>query len=225
MGPGSDSAAARDERLRAAHSGYHNGYDRETEPDQHHAYMVGFTDAWRQGNRLMRGDEMTSSEPPLQVGDYARIIAVPEAWEGSGEPPEDRLALLGHVGLVIEVPDGTDADDCALLRFPWAGSEGVTGQRNVELSALARVSSPPLAFPMSTVINSGPGPDEDIIIGDLRLRFVLAETLEALRTACQRVMDVLGPDSDAVTDGDVAAALDAVRAVGITRTRQAEAGR
>lgn len=111
--------------------------------------------------------------PQLEVGDYARIIDLPEAWEGSGEDEEDRMALLGHVGLVIEIDD--DPNDytschCALLRFPWLNEEGITGQRNVELSVLEFVSRPIGSLPTHLIENSGPGPDEIIQIGNTKYR-------------------------------------------------------
>lgn len=102
----------------------------------------------------------------IQTGDYVRITRQPDPWEGSGEEPEDALSLIGHIGLVIE----TD-DEWALLRFPWLDSEGVTGQRNVELTALELMSRPPRPLPMSIILESGPGPDEVIIIGNSKFVF------------------------------------------------------
>jgi hypothetical protein len=115
----------------------------------------------------------------MKVGDYALIVKVPDAWEGAGEDPEDREALLGHVGLVVEVPDPNQEyfglDDCVLLRFPWLNSEGVTGQRNVEITALEVVSSPALPIPLDLIMNSGPGMNEIITIGENKYQFKKVE--------------------------------------------------
>ena len=105
----------------------------------------------------------------MKIGDYAFIHTKPEAWDGSGESSEDQEALIGHVGLVVEVDN---EDGFALLRFPWLDAEGVTGQRNVELSALQVVSSCAGPLPLSLIMESGPGPDEIITIGDSKFRWV-----------------------------------------------------
>lgn len=104
----------------------------------------------------------------MRIGDYALIHTIPEAWDGSGEDRADQEALVGHVGLVVEVDE---EDGFALLRFPWLDAEGVTGQRNIELSALQVVSSSVAPLPLSLILESGPGPDEVITIGDSKFQW------------------------------------------------------
>lgn len=79
----------------------------------------------------------------MKPGDYVKVIAAPDPWEGAGESDSDRISLLGHVGIIVEVepPEGNWGYECALVRFPHVGFE-ITGQRNIELRCLELVSSP-----------------------------------------------------------------------------------
>ena len=80
----------------------------------------------------------------MNVGSYVQIVEVPASWEGSGEDHDDLEAYVGHVGIVVEV----DLEmDLVLLRFPTLSGEQVTGQRNVELSAVLLISAPSKRLP------------------------------------------------------------------------------
>lgn len=76
----------------------------------------------------------------MNVGDYVKVIAIPDSWEGAGESDSDRESLLGHVGVIVEAA----VEDLVLVRFPsahWFDSEA--GQRNIETSALEIVAPAP----------------------------------------------------------------------------------
>lgn len=78
----------------------------------------------------------------MKVGDYTKVINVPQPWEGSGEEEEDLQSFVGHVGVVVEAT----IDGFVLLRFPHHGiCDHRTGQRNFALpeDQLELVSSPP----------------------------------------------------------------------------------
>lgn len=79
-----------------------------------------------------------------QVGDYVLVSSLPESWEGSGEPDEDRQALVGHVGVVVEV---TEYD--AFVCFPGLKDAVMVAQRNIEFEALTVISSPAAPLPDS----------------------------------------------------------------------------
>lgn len=98
----------------------------------------------------------------ITVGDYVRVARIPDPWEGAGEEEEDRLAYVGHVGVVVEVEDWTNNtghtalttgptnDICTgicLVRFPLEDDETSTHQRNIEAEALEIVSKKPAALP------------------------------------------------------------------------------
>ena len=99
----------------------------------------------------------------INVGDYVRVSRIPDPWEGAGEEEEDRLAYIGHVGVVVEVDDwtnddhleatvttGPNNDPCSgvcLVRFPIEDDENYTHQRNIEAEALEIVSKKPAALP------------------------------------------------------------------------------
>lgn len=74
--------AARHERL-GQHPGYLNGYDRVTEADQHHAYMVGFSDAIR------AGDAPVASQSPAPPDHQLRC-------RGTGNPCGTDTWQAGH---------------------------------------------------------------------------------------------------------------------------------
>ena len=77
----------------------------------------------------------------MKIGDYVKVVKVPDPWEGAGESDSDRESLLGHVGVIVEVGA---VDDLALVRFPSVGYyDEETGQRNIETSALEIVAPAP----------------------------------------------------------------------------------
>lgn len=73
-------------------------------------------------------------------GCYVKVIRTPDPWESSGESDDDRADYVGHVGLVVEGPDGQE-NPLYLVRFPSHKAEAA-GQRNIERSALGFVSDP-----------------------------------------------------------------------------------
>lgn len=78
----------------------------------------------------------------MKVGDYVLVNTVPEPWESSGEEQGDREALVGHVGVIVEMDD-----ENVLVRFPCVWAENSSGQRNIEHAALLFVSSPKTGLP------------------------------------------------------------------------------
>jgi hypothetical protein len=99
-----------------------------------------------------------------RVGDYVKVIETPDSWEGSGEDEEDRVALIGHVGVIVELDHGDYTDKhgkptgMALVRFPVGRLDGDdwkqrSVQRNIEFTALSQVSSPLNPLPQSLLDN------------------------------------------------------------------------
>ena len=84
----------------------------------------------------------------MKVGDYALVVARPASWESSGEESVDLDAYVGHVGIILEIdPNGwPDSEGMALLRFPFL-NDLISGQRNIEMEALQRISSPQYELP------------------------------------------------------------------------------
>jgi hypothetical protein len=85
------------------------------------------------------------SYPKYPIGSYVIVGAEPGPWESSGEDEEDIAALVGHVGVVVEVSDMEDDegvnDPMHLIRFPDRNDER-TGQRNIESSCLGFICNP-----------------------------------------------------------------------------------
>lgn len=88
----------------------------------------------------------------MRVGSYVKVISTPESWEGAGESDSDRLAFVGHIGIVVEAP--SDKDDVVFVRFPTYHHYDKTGNRNFEQECLEVISEPFEALPVSCVEES-----------------------------------------------------------------------
>ena len=82
----------------------------------------------------------------MKIGDYVKVVSVPESWEGAPEDENDRKSLVGHIGMVIDADTEEAREDggfTAFVRFPahlpnWPP----LWERWIEVSALEVVSSP-----------------------------------------------------------------------------------
>jgi hypothetical protein len=106
------------------------------------------------------------NDKQLQIGDYVMVVKTPQPWDGAGEDPDDRMALIGHIGLVVEL----DLDEMwktisgceegmTFIRFLILDTEdqireNMTPQRNIEINALQLVSRPNKPMPQFLVDNS-----------------------------------------------------------------------
>ena len=79
------------------------------------------------------------------IGVYVRVESSPDSWESSGENPQDLLAYVSHVGVVVEQDENMEM---VLVRFPSHRSDHETGQRWIEVSKLTIVSMPLSPIPL-----------------------------------------------------------------------------
>lgn len=84
----------------------------------------------------------------MNVGCYVCVSVVPDAWEGSGESLEERMNLVGHIGVVLELDE-----QFAFVRFPRTTEDIDDGpivyERNFERHCLSVLSSPVTTLPDS----------------------------------------------------------------------------
>ena len=82
---------------------------------------------------------------PLKIGDYVKVVSVPEPWEGAPEDEDDRKSIVGHIGMVIDADTEEAREDgvfTAFVRFPSVTNWPPLWERWIEVSALEVVSSP-----------------------------------------------------------------------------------
>lgn len=80
-----------------------------------------------------------------KVGDYVQVIKEPLPWEGAGESREDRISLIGHVGILLELD--TDEEWASITEcMAFVGFVGLhtnkAPQRNIEVESLEFVTRP-----------------------------------------------------------------------------------